>query len=232
MSPRWFSWLSLFALFAGIRLPLDILVDGDHPLPPTYDPGLYPPAQAAMEAMIDSAAQVEVQIIVVNDYRPYDLQASLFSQDPSNRAPPGQSEHQLGTTFDLAWPGRKVHYIGQNEVVWTWLEENAHRFGFVISYPYKECDQWPHNNAFMGACGVEYKHEAWHVRFVGQELAREVFAAGYLDSGSAVLPQDFYRDMPAWMRGYWERKESSEVHQRVRPALNRRWSRGRLWFGK
>jgi hypothetical protein len=228
MLARWISTLSIFALLAGIRVPLDVLVDADHPLPAEYDPGLYAPAQHAMEALIDSASQDGVEIVVLNGYRPYEVQADLYARDPSNRAPPGQSEHQLGTTFDLAWPGRRVHYIGQNEVVWSWLERNAHRFGFVISYPYKECDQWPYNNNFMGACGVEYRYEAWHVRYVGQELAEEIHAAGYLDPGSSVLPQDFYRVLPAWMEIRFERMRSGELTIGDRPLPYRRWPRGRI----
>lgn len=231
---RLISCFCVLAALHGIRAPLNTLVDKDHGLPAEYAPGPHPLAELAMEDMIEAAEGDGVLIKVVGGYRPYDVQARLYAEDASNRAAPGHSEHQLGTAFDVAWPGKTVYWIGQNEVVWGWLAENAAQFGFVISYPYKQCDIWPYDNAFMGACGVQYKHEGWHVRYVGRRLAGEIFQAGYLDPMTPVVPQDFYRAFPDWLACYHESGmgDREGVCPKVPPP--RRWPTGRWtpgWAG-
>ena len=72
--------------------------------------------------------------------------ASTFS------ARPGQSEHQLGTTLDFDSRGGKAG--------WDWLEENAHHYGFALSYPDAQ--------AITG-----YIEEPWHYRYIGVAAARE-----------------------------------------------------------
>jgi hypothetical protein len=223
---RFISGLLLLAALCGIRAPLDTLVDRDHGLPAGYAPGPHLGAQLAMERMMEAAAAEGVLFDVVNGYRSYELQASLFAENPSNRAMPGYSEHQLGTAFDVAWPGKAAYWIGQNEVVWEWLEANAHRFGFVISYPYKECGSWPYNNAFMGACGVDFKREGWHVRYVGRRLAREIYEAGYLDPRTPVTPQDFYRPFPYWLERYYDNAALDGDNPDAGITPLRRWPRG------
>jgi hypothetical protein len=228
---RLISTLCLLGALQGIWAPLDTLVGQGHELPRRYAPGPHPAARLAMAAMIEAGAGEGVQIMVTDGYRSYEAQASLVMVDPSNRALPGFSEHQLGTAFDLTWPGRRPFYIGQNEIMWDWLEENAHRFGFVISYPYKECSTWPYNNAFMGACGVEFKHEGWHVRYVGRKLAAEIFGAGYLDPSNPTLPQDFYQPLPRWLARYYGMGVSGEGTGPGFSQPLRRWPRGRRLTG-
>lgn len=184
--------------------PLDVLIDSEHGLSPGYNPGLQTAALHAMEELQAAALADEVYVQVFSDYRSYAYQEEVFSRavsaNTSNSdffsAPAGHSEHQLGTAFDIVWPGVVMGTIDpRNEMLYSWLEANAHHFGFVLSYPYKRSDSWPYSNRFIPLV-TAYIYEPWHIRFVGVDLATSIFNAGYTDPESPVLPQDFFQQWP------------------------------------
>jgi D-alanyl-D-alanine carboxypeptidase len=124
------------------------------------------------EDMIGDAEDDGVEIWVTSAYRSFDTQSALKSNysvtygSGANTfsADQGYSEHQLGTTVDLTTTGLNGGLIGfQNTEAYTWLTENAHKYGFVLSYP--------ENNAY-------YIFEPWHWRFVGTDLARDLHRDG------------------------------------------------------
>jgi D-alanyl-D-alanine carboxypeptidase len=83
-------------------------------------------------------------------------------------ARPGHSEHQLGTALDLQAAGGAAPWqvnFGDTRQG-RWLARNAWRYGFVVSYP-------PGSEAV-----VCYGAEAWHVRYVGRDVARAVHRSG------------------------------------------------------
>ena len=111
-------------------------------------------------------------------------------------AHPGHSEHQLGTVLDVVWPGLKPATKDErNEMLFRWLEENAHLYGFVLSFPMKVVEDWPYDNRIYPEV-TEFIHEPWHIRYVGEELAQKIYQADYLDPNSPTLPQDFYQPWP------------------------------------
>jgi len=73
-------------------------------------------------------------------------------------ARPGQSEHQLGNTVDIA-NGSLTQSFGKTPAG-VWLAENAHLYGFILRYPEGATD----------ITGVIY--EPWHFRYVGKEVAK------------------------------------------------------------
>ncbi|NIM94269.1 MAG: hypothetical protein GTO18_11245 [Anaerolineales bacterium] len=182
--------------------PNDALVDRDHSLPSWYAPGEQQEAREALEALIDS---LDYPVDVFSGFRSYQEQLeayeTLVKKEGLERADQviaraGHSEHQLGTAFDLAWVGLPVEFnVPRNRRLWSDLEANAHKYGFVISFPLKEIDQWPYDNRWYPAV-TEFRWEPWHLRFVGVELATKIVEAGYLDPTSPVLPQDFYEPWP------------------------------------
>lgn len=102
---------------------------------------------------------------IVSAYRSFGTQESLkhrhevtYGTTQANKfvADQGFSEHQLGTTIDItdAETGGLNGFDDTNE--YEWLVKNAHKYGFVLSYP--------ESNAY-------YAYEPWHWRFVGKELA-------------------------------------------------------------
>jgi D-alanyl-D-alanine carboxypeptidase len=77
--------------------------------------------------------------------------ANTFSADQ------GYSEHQLGTTVDFITVGLNGQLAGFDKTpAFLWLQDNAHKYGFVLSYP--------KGNKY-------YMYEPWHWRFVGVKLA-------------------------------------------------------------
>ena len=197
-------------LFVVIELllgpPLDVLIDAEHGLPPGYDPGLHEAAVSAMDELEAAAREDGVNIQVFSGYRSYAYQEEVFSREGSDSgvdsnpeffsAPAGHSEHQLGTAFDVVWPSVVMGAADpRNDLLYTWLEENAYRFGFVLSYPLKHSDSWPYSNHFMPLV-TAYIYEPWHLRFVGVEFATSIFKAGYTDPNSPILPQDYYQLWP------------------------------------
>ena len=136
-------------------------------------------AARATEQLFQAAATDGVFLILTSGYRSYDSQMMFhtnairdFGPEEGRRrsAVPGHSEHQLGLALDLS-----THELS-GDLVQTfaetpegiWVSQNAHRFGFIQSFPYgREEDT-----------GIMY--EPWHIRYVGVEAATEIFNAGQI----------------------------------------------------
>lgn len=84
----------------------------------------------------------------------------------------GHSEHQLGTTVDVSVPGESPFNRGGEPSAFAtscagkWLRDNAHRFGFTMSYP--------HGREALTCMNPE----PWHFRYVGVTLATRLFTRG------------------------------------------------------
>lgn len=122
--------------------------------------------------MLEEATEDGITLKVVSAYRSFDTQAQLkgaYTQIYGSgantfSADQGYSEHQLGTTLDLTDPTTGGTYTSFKDTpAYAWLLENAHRYGFTLSYP--------ENNSF-------YVFEPWHWRFVGKDLARDLKREG------------------------------------------------------
>ena len=93
-------------------------------------------------------------------------------------AEPGYSEHHLGLAVDLLdyfYPDWIVARNNNDKGLYLWLQEHAHEYGFVISYP-----AGPDPTYAKSGSGYALS-EPWHLRFVGKDLAVWIFEAGYLD---------------------------------------------------
>jgi len=110
---------------------------------------------------------------VASGYRSFQTQASLksnykvtYGAGTANQfsADQGYSEHQLGTTVDFTTPNVGAGLTGfDKNPAYGWLQENAHKYGFVLSYP---------------AGNKYYMFEPWHWRFVGVDLASDLHREG------------------------------------------------------
>jgi LAS superfamily LD-carboxypeptidase LdcB len=122
-----------------------------------------------LSAMLDAAQEAKVPLFVYSAYRSFDEQTALkgeysvtYGAGTANTfsADQGYSEHQLGTTVDLITTGLGGQLYGFDEMpAYTWLRNNAHRFGFTLSYPKDN---------------THYIFEPWHWRFVGVALATKL----------------------------------------------------------
>ena len=136
---------------------------------------LHQDAALALMKMIYAARDNGVWIVPVSGYRDVEKQDSLFQAQVKRKgsekeaakssAPPGYSEHHTGYTIDLT-NGKLVNRDITSDFASTdayqWLVNNAHQFGFELSFP--------KNNSQ----GVNY--EPWHWRYIGSDEALKTFA--------------------------------------------------------
>ncbi len=115
--------------------------------------------RVAFISMIKQAEKDGVFFKARSGFRSYSYQAQLFAARMAkgrsfehvakNIAPPGYSQHMLGTAFDLATD--TVPFADSK--AYRWLKVNAGNYGFIESYP---------ENSELG-----FSWEAWHWRYIG-----------------------------------------------------------------
>lgn len=114
-------------------------------------------------------------------YRSFRTQAVLHDRngDRGTVTPPGVSEHQTGLAADINVNGR---FMRQSDRAFQCFEENAFRFGFILSYP-------PGNDYLPG----KDSYEPWHWRYVGIQTAQL-----YREAGPYNRPQEFLAALPCF----------------------------------
>lgn len=154
-----------------------LLVNRWNPLPGGYVPDLVEVpggekvAKEAYAPLMEMLQQAEAEGLgpqVVSGWRTQEKQQSLYdnkigeylSQGYSQKdavaaaeewvAKPGTSEHQLGLAVDIN---------GNSYDIYTWLQENSWRYGFIFRYPGDK----------QSLTGVA--EEVWHYRYVGKKAA-------------------------------------------------------------
>ena len=175
-------------------------VTRDRPLPDGYEPpdltraAGRPVRQIVVDdlrAMVDAAAADGVELATISAYRSPGEQAAAFESsvwraigraggtidraEAESRAarfvaPPGHSQHQLGTAIDFStW---EIGYAIQPRFDETgasrWLAARAWEFGFVLPYPRDKEER------------TGYAYEPWHWRWIGRPLAASLRGDGYL----------------------------------------------------
>lgn len=80
--------------------------------------------------------------------------SAAYSETSRSIAIPGTSEHELGLAVD----------VKSGTSVYEWLKEHSWEYGFIVRYP----------DGQTALTGIYY--EPWHLRYVGKELAAEIFA--------------------------------------------------------
>lgn len=148
-----------------------LLANKQYPLPQSYNPGVDPTAQKAMDDMIAAAKQENLSLTAFSGFRSYERQQELYSnyvardgQENADRysARPGYSEHQTGLSFDVGEVGNEELWLTEafgETAAGQWLVNNAHQYGFILRYPKGK----EHLTGFM--------YESWHFRYVGVEVA-------------------------------------------------------------
>jgi len=107
---------------------------------------LTPDTAASWQEMLSAAREAGITLMIVSGFRSIEYQASLIrkkinaGQELSGilavNAAPGFSEHHTGRAVDIASPGsRPLTEDFESSEAFAWLEENAARFGFSMSYP-------------------------------------------------------------------------------------------------
>ena len=117
--------------------------------------------------MAQKAKEQNLNIRVISSYRTYNYQKQLYNNYVTNSsiqkadeysARAGFSEHQTGLSIDC---DNKIDYYENFEKTpeFKWMQENAHKFGFILRYP--------KNKEYI----TGYNYESWHYRYVGTTIA-------------------------------------------------------------
>jgi len=163
-----------------VNLATDLTVGGGRTFQLRREPA------RAFSDMVRCASREGVEFRVHSAYRSgsyqkklYDMNVNRYGRAQRHSAPPGHSEHQLGTTVDIT-DAAKRHYLKQSfrgTPQGRWLEENAWKFGFIRSYTEE-------NRPLTG-----YVPEPWHWRYIGKENALEKWLEKH--KGKASPPKEF-----------------------------------------
>lgn len=134
--------------------------------------------------LLNQAKNDGISLKITSAYRSFGEQAVLkssyrflYGAGTANQfsAEQGYSEHQLGTTVDFVSEQNGSTLGGFDGTnAYQWLLTNAHKYGFVLSYP--------QNNSY-------YEFEPWHWRFVGVALATKLHNEGkqFYDTDQRVI---------------------------------------------
>lgn len=151
-------------------IPLKLsLISKEYRLNPDKDAYFHGDAIDFLEEMLKEAKDSDHDIKVISAFRSFDEQVAVKGQHTlvygsganAFSADQGYSEHQLGTTVDIADTATGGTYTSFSTTeAYAWLQKNAHKYGFILSYP--------EGNQF-------YVYEPWHWRFVGRDLAKDLY---------------------------------------------------------
>ena len=118
--------------------------------------------------MAEAASKEGLELMVSSGYRSYKDQEEitntyleLYGQNYVDNyvAKPGFSEHQTAMSLDVA--SKSVNtFVNSDE--YTWMMDNAYKYGFILRYPKSKEDI------------TGYKCEAWHYRYVGKKIAKYI----------------------------------------------------------
>ena len=117
------------------------------------------------------ATSLGLNIWIQSGYRSYELQESLYNKYVNRdgklaadtySARPGHSEHQTGLAFDLNTITDDFQYTDEGK----WINDNCYKYGFILRYPKGK-------ENYTG-----YKYESWHLRYVGVDLASQLYNNG------------------------------------------------------
>lgn len=144
-------------------------------------------ARIAFESLSENAHKENLSIIAMSTYRSYKYQQTLYNnyvlKDGKNLADtysarPGHSEHQTALAVDVY--NKQLSYIEFEQTKeFIWMQENAHKFGFILRYP-------KNKEHITG-----YNYEPWHYRYIGikeatfihnNNITFEEYYAQYIDT--------------------------------------------------
>lgn len=125
----------------------------------------------AFKNMWSAANEEGIYLIVNSSYRSFKDQEELYNyykelngekQADEVASRPGYSEHQTGLALDIFSKDNTSTKTFKDSNAYNWLVNNAYKYGFILRYP-------PGKENLTG-----YEFEAWHYRYVGEKVAKEI----------------------------------------------------------
>lgn len=140
---------------------------------PTLKPMLRLEIKPYIDKLLDDAHKLSLPLIVDSAYRSGVYQQKVLDSVLKEKgedayklvALPGTSEHQTGLAVDFAYYENGIYddNVKEDDKEAMWLKENAWKYGFILRYPKGKEDI------------TGFNFEPWHFRFVGLELAKEIY---------------------------------------------------------
>ena len=145
----------------------------------------------AFEKMAQAAKKEGINLWILSGFRSFQRQKEIYNRSLASKGPehtdkfvarPGQSQHQLGTAVDI----NSVENSFANTPECKWLEANAEKFGFSLSFPKGQEEK------------TGYAFEPWHYRYItpeGTALQKKYFndsQVDFLDTINACLKENCY----------------------------------------
>lgn len=140
----------------------------------------------SVKRMFADAKQDGINLVIISAYRSIEKQQTLFDQKEQEFiaqgkdeqeavaaaaaivAKPGSSEHQTGLALDIVTSSYTELDSGFADTpAFQWLDENSHKYGFVMRYPLDKQDI------------TNIIYEPWHYRYVGEGNARIMKEKGF-----------------------------------------------------
>ncbi len=131
----------------------------------SYNGQMKSEAATAIKSMIDASKNDGLSMKIISAYRTESLQNTLFTNSTKRNgiehaliysAKPGHSEHQTGYAADINTTEESFKDTSE----YTWLQENAYKYGFI--------ERYPSGKEFI----TGYGYEPWHYRYVGVDVAK------------------------------------------------------------
>ena len=183
--------------------PGDLAVPGVSLRSNASDPqmSLRRPAAKALERMFGAATKDGIELRLASGFRSYNLQQAAYESEvnalgrtkaDTESARAGYSEHQSGLAADIEPSDRRCEFMPcfAETAEGKWLARNSYKYGYVIRY-------LPGKQKITG-----YIHEPWHFRYVGTELANELFRTGLtLEQFFGLPPAADYSSRPLHLGG-------------------------------
>ena len=125
--------------------------------------------------MWEAANQEGIYLVIDSAYRDYASQKEVYEFYENSQgtkyadgiaARPGFSEHQTGLSLDIYSKECANAATFKDSKTYAWLVANAHKYGFILRYPDGKSEL------------TGYEYESWHYRYLGVELATEVYERG------------------------------------------------------
>lgn len=152
---------------------------------PTIKPMLRMEVKPYINALISDAHKLGLPLIVDSAFRSGYYQQMILDKLISEKgneaykliALPGASEHQTGLAVDFAYYENGIYddNVKEDDKEAIWLKENAWKYGFILRYPKSK-------EEITG-----FNFEPWHFRFVGLELAKELYEQN-------ITLEEYYRN--------------------------------------
>jgi len=127
----------------------------------------------ALTNMLTSAKSAGYTLLLDAGYRSYNKQKETYDyhknigdveEADKIAARPGHSEYQTGLSVSIGVYGKGEQDDTSKEA--KWLQDNAHRFGFIIRFPEGKSDI------------TGFKAEKWRVRYIGVDASAKINREG------------------------------------------------------